>query len=309
MRNTDTSRRNRAGFTLVELLVVMVIIGLLVSLVAAAVMRGIVEGTVTQTRVEIGKLEQGIVAFMTEFNVDYIPSFMVLREDGQYQVTGPTARQSHKDTVAYLQKMFGKNFNPATPCDWNGNGKIDPGADLPLQGQNCLVFLLGGVATPTAPFACQGFSTNSANPAAQPVTGEKRRGPFYQFQTTRLVPQQVAALPTSPPTPVSFLTYLDPWKTQPYAFFSSYKTLNGYFTGKRGTSTFPGDCPSLQVAPYFRLSGTTTVFENGQSVQIISSGRDGLFDQGGQWDPVTGKRGVGEDDHSNFSRTPLGNPP
>jgi prepilin-type N-terminal cleavage/methylation domain-containing protein len=304
MRDIPPSRRERAGYTLVELLVVMLIIAILVSLVTGAVMKGIVMASETQTRAEIGNLETAIGSFLTDFNVDYIPSYLVLREDWQYN----PARPDHAATVAYLQKMFGKSFNPSLPIyDWNGNGIPGEQGDFTLQGQHCLVFLLGGISTPAAPFSCQGFSTNPANPSTQLVTGEKRRGPYFPFQSIRLMRD-----PNN-----RFLVYKDPWKTdQPYAFFSSYKTLNGYFMGPpyRPGLTFPGDCPSLQVAPYFRMSGTTTVvFENNQSYQIISAGRDGVFGPGGTWDPVTGVHnataaGGGEDDQSNFSRVPLGNP-
>src|SRR5436189_5327900 len=131
MRDIHSSRRERAGYTLVELLVVMLIIAILVSLITAAVMKGIVTASETQTRAEIGNLEVAISAFMTDLNVDSIPSFLVLREDGGYSTSNPY----HVATVAYLQKMFGKSFNPSVLCDWNGNGQIDQGVDLPLQGQ------------------------------------------------------------------------------------------------------------------------------------------------------------------------------
>jgi hypothetical protein len=293
-----------------------------VSLVTAAVMKGIVVASETQTRAEIGNLETAIASFMADFpNVDYIPSYLVLHEDGKWNLSDPSEALS----FAYLQKMFGKNFQPTTIMDWNGdlnvNGPIQ--GQIKLQGQHCLVFLLGGIPTSTAPFTCLGFSTNSANPTLPPPAGgEKRRGPYFPFQAVRLLPDQNTA---------NFLVYQDPWKSgRPYAFFSSYKTQNGYFTGTRSGATFPGDCPGLQVLPYFRISGTTAVFENSQSYQIISAGRDGVFGRPqnimstlapsftslvncGNWDPITGLKDPsptqgGEDDQSNFSSKTLGNP-
>src|SRR5436309_4524057 len=108
MRDVHPSRRNRAGFTLIELLVVMLIIGILVSLVTAAVMKGIVMASETQTRTEIGNMETAISAFVTDLNVDYLPSHFVLREDGNWNLTNPAS--SEAKSFAYLQKMFGRNF-------------------------------------------------------------------------------------------------------------------------------------------------------------------------------------------------------
>jgi general secretion pathway protein G len=349
MREIHPSRRSRAGFTLVELLVVMLIIAILVSLVTAAVMKGIVVASETQTRAEIGNLEQAIASFMADFGaggsggVEYIPSHFVLREDGLWNTTNPAS--SEAKSFAYLQKMFGKNFQKGVQIDWNGDNNITLGP-IYLQGQHCLVFFLGGVPTATPQgFVCQGFSTNPLTPAAPAAQGEKRRGPYFPFQSTRLKPLPAAA-PQSTTGPPVFLTYQDPWKNtglingvptpMAYAFFSSNNTLNGYFMLTHGTNgPFPGDCPSLQVLPYFTTSANKTlVFENSQSYQIISAGRDGIFghpqnivpfipsalagdpvymNTKNAWNPVTGLQdttanGGGEDDQSNFSSKTLGNP-
>jgi prepilin-type N-terminal cleavage/methylation domain-containing protein len=275
------SARRRPGFSMVELLVVLAILAILVSLTAAAVFKALSKGAHVEARTEIAQLETALASCRADFGVDVLPSLLVLREDGQYQANGPLRAQYPK-TVALLQKLFGRNFNVSAPCDWNGNGSIDPG-ELVLEGQHCLVFFLGGI--PTAPGGtdnCTGFNSNRATPAAP---GGTRRGPYFEFKSSRL--RRGAA---------GFFSYLDVWEGQPYAFFSATKAGNDYTP----------DCPSLGVRPYFDLSRR---FLNPNGVQILTAGPDKTFGPGDLWDPARGYAdGPGTDDLSNFSVSPLGMP-
>src|SRR4051812_46462950 len=167
MSGSKRTRQTRVGFTLAELLLVIFIIVVLVSLTAAAVLRIMGKGPQTQTRVEIGQLETGIASARTELGLDYVPSYLVLREDNAYD----SNNAEHRATKSLLQKMFGRRIvlRPVTAggpgIDWNGNGQIESG-DLILEGQHCLVFFLGGIPTPPNTSAgCLGFSTDPVNPA------------------------------------------------------------------------------------------------------------------------------------------------
>jgi len=278
MKRSLQSGARRGAFTLIELLVVMAIIGVLVSLTTAAVMRFLVKGPEIQNRADMTGLAQALAAFQQEFGVNYVPSRLKLIETGAYDTTQALDR----DSSAYLQRIFGRRA--VLTQDWNGNGRAD--APAILEGHMVLVFLTGGIPSAATPNGCLGFSTSPTNPAAPPAAaGETRRGPFFtEFKANRLRREANG-----------FFSYLDPWKKQPYAFFSSYKGSNGY--SRYGSS----DCASLGVSPY-SINGTNpTRFFNSDGYQLISAGPDGLFGPGGGIDPAAGvTTGNGRDDFSNF---------
>jgi RNA polymerase sigma factor (sigma-70 family) len=244
------------------------------------------KGPEAMTRAEIGGLAQAVRAFKEDFNVSYIPSQILLREDGAYNTANPI----EKDTVTFLQQMFGRRVN-LVGVDWNGNGAIDQGAagTFTLTGDQCLVFFLGGIPMTNGVNGCLGFSTDPVNPS---TSAGQRRGPYYEFKSGRLVRGSNG-----------FFSYVDAFnKGSPYAYFSSYKTTNGY--NRYGAS----DCPHLGVSPYQLPSRS---FINAGGFQIISAGANGIFGVGGTtWDPTSGyPRGdPGADDLSNFSSTKLGMP-
>jgi hypothetical protein len=253
-------------------------------------MRALVKGPEVQTATEIREMDTQVAAVKREFAVDYLPSYLVLREDGLYTSATP----GHQASYLFLKRMFGRLLpitldgnGTASPIDWNNNGTIET-TDFVLEGEQCLVFFLGGIQTPpgSATPGCVGFSTNTANPAA---VGGTRRGPFYDFQSNRLKPGANGS---------GYLVYIDPWGKQPYAYFTSYVT--------EGYGQYGADCPSLNVAPYQEPNGK---WINPGSCQIISAGRDGVFGPGGQWDAKAGSTvQAGKDDQSNFSSHLLGAP-
>jgi len=295
MRRTNTGRGKRAGFTLVELLIVIAIIAILVGLVATAVMRALSKGPETQARTEIGQMETALQACMTEFNLDYLPSSLILREDNAYYDAAGNPLPGYQPTVTFLTKMFGKrvNLKPPMTIDWNGDTSIS-NQDIVMEGQHCLVFFLGGIPVPATPSGASGsgFAADPVNPAN--AAAPTRKGPYYQFPASRLV------MGTS--TGHNFYVFVDPYSgsPRPYAYFSSYNKLNGY----------RNDCPSLGVSPYFHMgSNNIRMYENGRSYQILSAGKDNTFGPGGQWDPTSGvTSGPGSDDQSNFAGRILGSP-
>jgi prepilin-type N-terminal cleavage/methylation domain-containing protein len=311
---TANRRLKRDAFTLMELLVVTVIILILVGLTTAAVMAiWINAGNVVPTT-EIRKFELAIENARMDLGrgtpLDSLPSFLILREDGNYFDNTGAVAQRYQSTVAALQKAFGRAcigtaVNPVQ-IDWNGNGAFDGsnaagfGPEWILEGEHCLVFWLGGIPAQGA-IRCTGFSTNQSNPAAQ---GGTRKGPYYpDFLSTRLSPD-----PTS-----GFYTYLDSFVElvdqagvhhlpQPYAYFCS-----------RGSNNYSSDCPSLGVNPYFDGTVAAPRFMNPNSFQIICAGKDNIFGPGGNtgWSSATGYGtggGAGMDDIANFSKAKLAFP-
>lgn len=293
----------RAAFTLVELMVVILIIAVLVSMLLAGVSAAMRRIPVVQTSTEIRELEVALQAFMTDYNLDAPPpSYLALYEGGT--TTSPVLQGA---SAAFLTKVFGKNLGSQPPywVDWNGNGIWD-GPHF-LEGEQCLVFYLGGINN-------MGFSTNNMNPSQ---AGGKRKGPYFQFQTSRLVPGNIVNSALNP-----FPVYIDSWQVKsaqhpapyangvPYAYFSSQGLNNsGYLTNRLGVyQRHILDCVSLNAIPYWtaqNAAGIATTFTNSNTYQIISAGKDGKFG-GGLWSPAGGATGAGADDQTNFSAGQLG---
>jgi hypothetical protein len=199
--------------------------------------------------------------------------------------------------VSFLKHMF-----PRCNDTWVNQGiPWGPGvaANQPavtLEGEQCLVFFLGGLQTNTNPPGCLGFSSDPNNPMSAPFGGETRKGPYFNFKNNRL-----GLGPNN-----GFLMYNDPFGT-PYAFYSSYRVKNGY--SKYGTN----DCPlaaslGLNQGPYVSstAAATGTQYYNPDTFQIISAGQNKLFGPGGLWTAQNPTNKAGQDDFSNFNGLRLG---
>ena len=132
-----------------------------------------------------------------------------------------------------------------------------------------------------------------------PVSGQRTRGPYFNFQTSRLVTPSSIGMTTAPN---QFLVYVDAWKGKtlnraitpngnPYAYFSTNGINNAY----KAT-----DCTS-GATPY--IIGTNQ-YVNPTKYQIISAGHNGVFGNGNMGTGLA--TGAGADDQANFSSTLLG---
>ncbi len=303
----------RPGYTLLELLVVIAIIAVLVGLLMAGVMAVMQARERTQTKYEISKLADGLNAAMKEYggNTRSLPGKLVLFNSlanysspaaGTSQYGGvstgvPYTAQDVAVSRDTLRKMFGVRLlanNPNGVVYWDGSSPtVAANANniAVLEGQHCLVFYLGGIATPTASgIKMNGFSADVTNPSAGIITPgtAQRKGPFYEFPPNRL-----QAYSTCP----GFYAFLDPYGT-PFAYFGQPTT------GK--SNNYYDYCPSLGVHVYYE--GPTS-FTNPDSFQIISAGRDRIFGAGGLWNPSAGASdGNARDDLANFSQSVLAAP-
>jgi prepilin-type N-terminal cleavage/methylation domain-containing protein len=342
MRIGHARRSGGRGFTLVELLIVIAIIGLLVSLISAAVWKATATANRVRNQTEISQLATAVESFKQKFGI-YPPSKILLGERiTDYFKDGNAKTQPispfHLDSYATLTTIFPRlDFSKAFFIDWDGNRALSP--PVILEGDQCLVFFLGGIPQVDGngrPF-CSGFSTNPADPTYHVQKNGDTIPPFFEFDSTRLM-----VLPNQFRPASGYLSYRDTYGRVPYAYFSSYKTRNGY--NRYGTAS--SDCDTLGVWPYAESISAAGVnawrYLNPNTFQIISAGANGAlimkkntgFGRGSDpndlaqrldpsWTPTRAgnaqaNRGYadppppatpsGIDDQSNFYDAPLGTP-
>jgi hypothetical protein len=304
-------------------LVVIAIIAVLIALLVPAVMKLLSKGPIASNLNDIHQLESAAADFHRELKLskEYFPSRFVLCESYQDYLNPPNANyaQLYADSLGFLQRAFPRLWR--TPqaqtivVDWDGDGQYSP--PVILEGDQCLVFFLGGVpAPPGQPAACMGFSSVGSNPAIR--TGA-RIGPFFEFTSARLALLSNRMVDPNGPQPgYKFYSYLDYYRVQPYLYFSSFATPNGY--NKYFSIFGNSDCYSAGVWPYAEFVGTQTsppryIFPT--KFQIVSAGADTAFGPGTNfannpqaWTPANAGTisQSGKDDQSNFYAALLGVP-
>jgi general secretion pathway protein G len=237
----------KAGFTLVELLVVIVIIGILIALLVPVIASAVRTANDARVSAEIQLLAQSLSSFKDRYG-EFPPSRIILAENGFYNTasTEPLASQTwHTTLPAYpgtfspydlnygqlaqrslkvLRKFFPQaNFSSTGTTstatffhDFNGNDNLDANPIL-LEGPECLVFFLGGIPQPTGTgFGMAGFGKNPQNPF-QAVSVTTNRSPsLFEFRAERLIDDDLDGIPG----------YIDSLATgnegRYFAYFSSY---------------------------------------------------------------------------------------
>ncbi len=265
------------GFTLIEVLVVMVIIAILVALVVPAISGVRTRARMAQVSAEISQLDAAIAKFKAVFNVEPPSSLLIPPAGGTW-----TALDRSKVRGLWPQ------FNFAT------NGNLGNTSAIHLNGAECLVFFLGGYeATSGTVKTVIGFSKDPRYP--WDPNGTNREGPFFEFANERLV---------NVDGDLAF-EYVDPLPGQqtPYLYLSSQgrKYLRTNTANADDFDVF-GSARDLQTV--YLKTATPPQEHRAGGFQIISPGQDGEYGTGGIYtngEELTGNRAEEADNITNFS--------
>lgn len=313
---------SHTGFTLVELMVVVVIIAILIGLVLPAITGVRTRAREAQVINDISQLEKAITAFKVDFGIDPPSRITFYALPANPMGTTPNWDNDPADPLGCVRsKAFIKQIWPKfdfTNCGGASNGATFPGVPgninrLDLNGSECLVFFLGGMID-GASGAFSGFSKDRTRPFAPRSVISNREGPYFEFNGALKVPASATAGDGNWSGRLTdkdndwLPEYKDtlPQQTMPYVYFNassgSYRTNSGAPpTGPANPTPTPNwyntdGFPFLNFAYYSSVdpaSPRASAPYKPRGFQIISPGSDGIFGTGGKFNP---------DDTSNLSR-------
>lgn len=296
-------RRGARGFTLVEMLIVIVIISVLLALLIPAVSRARVAATEAKVITEIKGLEAAITTFKAKYGVEPPSQISIGLNQTAWNNISPASVALIKRIWPQFDFTMTGGAGTAFPAHWAtiANSNI-----INMNSGECLLFFLGGtielpnsggasVATPT------GFAKNPLRPFTPSSVSANREGPFFEFNDLNRIKDFDGNGMNEWYDPI-------PNQARPYLYFSSYEGRGYNLTelpmAGNGTSYLPGfphdmyrvwappsnntppNQPTPPGAPSAAASGSQTLqAQKGQTWQIISPGYDGDFGFGGVYNP------------------------
>jgi len=266
MDTMSEAREPRRGFTLIEMLAVIVIIGILASLITMAAVAAINRAKKARIKLEIDGLEMAIKNYINEFGD--LPDFT--------------------DTDAVRRHM--KNRWPKI---------TDAQINSVLSNQNAassIVFFLGGMTDPGNPKKLIGFSADERNPF-DTSTNVSRDPPRFEFEPDRLG-RMNGVLVYYPDLGVTM-------NSCPFVYFRA-RGKAGYdadiqdcdILGRDGAA---GDTQTIR--PYYNTE--TDDWVNASSFQLVSAGLDDQYGTGNKYPVGTDYSPETFDNIANFSNVTL----
>ena len=290
-------KRRRQGFTLVELLMVIVIIGILAGMISAAAIAARSAAKRAVIKTDISMLELALEDYKIEYG-DYPPDFVGLNTDDD-PLNDTAAELAAKQAInRHLRKRF-----PRFRGDWNtvvANLGNPPNGNPPgygidasrLDAASALAFWLGGLPETVGSEAPAGFHTDPSNPFKP---GLPRTEPFFDFDPKRYAFEDSSVLQCryvpkgirgADPAPyVYFKSQRAPTGEQTFFYMQSIPLSNPpeYAVGIRswppviGPPTGPQDRAVAYQDDNSVLWNNEARWESGGSYQIISAGLDGSY--------------------------------
>ena len=270
MNKKSTNRNHASGFTLAEMLVVLLIVVILAGLISAAAYRGLARGKVARTTIDIQQLSLALEKYKQQFG-EYPPDFSgdLNTTAVQSLVLSHIAKAFPRYTAAYISGVGYpltwsnlRNEILANSKDSSGNPLIDLNNMSPATA---LVFWLGGM--PDAQGKLSGFSQNPADPFESPATTPSRIGPFFDFDPGHLSHNSYYAPPVTAGS------------GQPYIYLRAElgqtEPKREYFIYNGGTSYTFKQGGSSGAKPYWDQRNMGWI--NPDSFQILFCGQDGKF--------------------------------
>lgn len=284
----------RAGFTLIEILVVVIVISILLALLVPALTNVKAKANEAKVVVEIKQLESAISAFKVKYGKEPPSRFVFYLTEA-----GWTGDPAAKGLIRGMWPQFEFRLDNATvtaaapggqayPPGWNTIATNQGHATwIGFNSGEALMLFLGGILDPTTN-APKGFCKNPSFPFSP--NGTTREGPFMEFDVGRIKDSDLNGV-------YEFVDSL-PNQQSPYLYFSSYEgrgyrplelpndgtnftLLRDVYRVYTGTATPPP--PPANVAAISSPSGTSLTLppQKPQTYQIISPGIDGEYGLGG----------------------------
>jgi prepilin-type N-terminal cleavage/methylation domain-containing protein len=287
----------RRGFSLIELLVVIVIIGILVGLLVPGVMTAYRRSQEFAIEQEVNQLSLAIEAFKTKYGF-YPPDFTRITDVNQF--------------IPYLNRIAPNHSESANLTTW----WTQVGSKLNAAGpQSSYVFWLSGLAK-NKQYPLTG---NTGNPLPAYNVGTVEREVFFDFKSERLYyPLDLPSSPAGPypTTMTTVITVQNPNRLVGELIKNSYSPMIATY------SQFSGNCQpfvffelkSLTVLPAPSFVNTSNAlynlapynngseFFNKDKFQLIAPGMDSLFSATSTNNPNIGNCNPRERDNiTNFS--------
>jgi general secretion pathway protein G len=288
----------RRGFTLIELMVVVIVISILMALLLPAINSVRMKAKEASVVVEIKQLESAIATFKAKYGIEPPSRISIYLTQAGWNTDAASMATIRRIWPQFDFTMSG-GAGTAYPSHWTtiattvGSNQV-----INLNSGECLLFFLGGVITTANNPAQQvgslavsppiGFAKNPQYPFGP--TTSNREGPFFEFNDISRVMdvdgnginEWYDPLPpvTTPKLPYLYFSSYDGSGYRiaelPGASSGAYSYLHDVYRVSGAAGTNPPATPGASAAGSQQLPA-----QRPQSFQIISPGYDGSFGSGG----------------------------